>query len=173
LIHNYVLPISDLAKSGDRAVLFYDQLGNGRSTHLRDKPVEFWTIDLFIDELINLTHQLRIHLFDVCGHSWGGILSIEYILRRRPSNVRRFVCSNAPASIPRYTQDIVHLLSKFPKWVQEGWLKKKTDMACFRAASEAFNAIHTINVKPFPQEYIDSQDSIYGPNADDTVVEAM
>jgi pimeloyl-ACP methyl ester carboxylesterase len=174
LIHDYVLPISDLAKSGDRAVIFYDQLGNGRSTHLREKPAEFWTIDLFIDELINLADQLGVSKsYDICGHSWGGILAIEFLIRRQPINVRRFICSNTPAAIPPYMQDISELLSKFPDWVQEGWKMRKTDPARFREASEVFNAVHTINVVPFPKEYVDSQDSIYAPGADDTVVEVM
>jgi pimeloyl-ACP methyl ester carboxylesterase len=174
LIHDYVLPISDLAKSGDRAVLFYDQLGNGRSTHLREKPAEFWTIDLFIDELVNITRQLGIsERIDICGHSWGGILAIEYLIRRQPTNVRRFVCSNTPAAIPPYLKDIGTMLSKFPAWVQEGWKMKKTDPVAFRKASETFHAVHTIRVAPFPKEYVDSQDSILGPNADDTVVETM
>jgi proline-specific peptidase len=174
LIHDYVLPISDLAKAGDRAVIFYDQLGNGRSTHLRDKPAEFWTIELFIDELVNLTTKLGISsCFDLCGHSWGGMLGIEYLIRCQPANLRRFICSNTPASIPGYVQDVGNMLSKFPKWVQECWDKKNTNYECFRAAQDAFDAVHTINVVPFPKEHVDSLDSVYGPNADGTVIETM
>ena len=45
-----VQPLSDLAGMGIPVIL-YDQLGNGRSTHLPDKPTAFWSIELFVDEL--------------------------------------------------------------------------------------------------------------------------
>jgi L-proline amide hydrolase len=101
------------------------------------------------------------------------MLGMEYLIRRQPTNLRRFICSNSPASIPGYMQDLAALLSKFPKWVQECWDKKDTDYECFRAANDAFDAIHTINIVPFPKEHVDSLDSIYGPDADPTVVDTM
>jgi len=55
--HDYVDSIKGLANSG-RAVIHYDQLGSGRSTHLRDKGADFWTPRLFLDELENLTRHL-------------------------------------------------------------------------------------------------------------------
>ena len=41
--HDYVDSFKDLAADG-RAVVHYDQIGNGRSTHLRDKGGDFWTV---------------------------------------------------------------------------------------------------------------------------------
>ena len=40
--HDYLLPLADLARPeyGGRAVVLYDQLGNGRSTHLRERGAE-------------------------------------------------------------------------------------------------------------------------------------
>jgi pimeloyl-ACP methyl ester carboxylesterase len=169
-----MLPVSDLAKSGDRAVIFYDQLGNGRSTHLRDKPKEFWTIDLFVSELLNLVSALGISSrFDLFGHSWGGVLALELLIRRGPSGVRRYVCSSTPASIARFQEQFGRLLSKFPKEVQEGMGMQKTNMKRFREANDAFDAVHTITVVPFPKEHVDSMDSIWGPDADDTVIEKL
>lgn len=54
-------------------VLFYDQIGNGNSSHYRDAPKEFWTPELFMDELDNILQKLGIYEdFDLLGHSWGG-----------------------------------------------------------------------------------------------------
>ena len=68
-----------------RPVVHYDQIGNGRSTHLPDKPAGFWTPGLFLDELANLLDRLGIagdyHLF---GQSWGGMLG-RRARRRRPA----------------------------------------------------------------------------------------
>jgi hypothetical protein len=71
--HDYLLSLSDLA-SGGRAVVFYDQLGNGNSTHLAEAPSEFWTFELFLAELDNLLAHLDIaSRYHLLGQSWGGI----------------------------------------------------------------------------------------------------
>src|SRR4026207_883647 len=71
--HDYVDSFKGLAATG-RAVVHYDQLGNGRSTHLRDKGADFWTPRLFLDELANLTRHLGIEQgYHVFGQSWGGV----------------------------------------------------------------------------------------------------
>jgi pimeloyl-ACP methyl ester carboxylesterase len=48
--HDYTLAMTSLADDG-RAVVHYDQLGCGRSTHLPDADPSFWTVDLFVAEL--------------------------------------------------------------------------------------------------------------------------
>jgi len=54
-------------------IVFYDQLGNGESSHCPGVPKEFWTPELFMDELDNLLQSLGIYDdFDLIGHSWGG-----------------------------------------------------------------------------------------------------
>ncbi len=55
--HDYLESISDIAATG-RAVVFYDQIGNGRSTHLPEAGPDFWTVDLFLEELDNLLDHL-------------------------------------------------------------------------------------------------------------------
>jgi pimeloyl-ACP methyl ester carboxylesterase len=32
-------------------IIHHDQIGNGKSTHLRDKRADFWTVDFFLGEL--------------------------------------------------------------------------------------------------------------------------
>jgi len=54
-------------------VIFYDQLGNGASSHCPGVPKDFWVPKLFMDELDNLVTALGIHEdFDLLGQSWGG-----------------------------------------------------------------------------------------------------
>src|SRR5258708_157674 len=68
----YVGSFEGLAAAG-RAVVHYDQLGNGRSTHLREKGAEFWTPALFLAELDNLLAHLGIAAaYHLLGQSWGG-----------------------------------------------------------------------------------------------------
>jgi L-proline amide hydrolase len=58
--HNYVLGIVNLIASTGRPVIVYDQIGSGQSTHLKDKPSEFWTVDLFKQELKLLLKELKV-----------------------------------------------------------------------------------------------------------------
>ncbi len=54
--HEYLDPLAGLAHDG-RAVVFYDQLGCGDSTHLHDPSL--WTVDLFVEQLDDLRRQAR------------------------------------------------------------------------------------------------------------------
>src|SRR6187200_3329470 len=68
--HDYLLSLTDLARDG-RAVVHYDQLGNGRSTHLPERGADFWTVELFVRELHNLVQTLGIaDRHHVLGQSW-------------------------------------------------------------------------------------------------------
>src|SRR3954469_5015833 len=68
--HDYVEPIADLIAQTGRCVVLYDQVGCGRSQHLPEAPVEFWTPQLFKDELAALTTHLGIvERYHVIGQS--------------------------------------------------------------------------------------------------------
>jgi proline iminopeptidase len=80
---------------------YYDQLGSAYS----DQPEapELWDIPRFVDEV----EQVRVALgldadnFYLLGHSWGGILAMEYALAH-PDNLKGLIISNMMASIPAY-----------------------------------------------------------------------
>ena len=57
--HDYLTPIAELSDTG-RAVVLYDQLGNGNSTHFPERGADFWTVDLFVRELANLIDHLGL-----------------------------------------------------------------------------------------------------------------
>src|SRR5690349_4700152 len=68
--HDYLAPLEPLAK--DRPVLFYDQLGCGKS----DRPTgdQYWTIEHYVKELKQVRAALGIKSCYLYGHSWGSIL---------------------------------------------------------------------------------------------------
>ncbi|XVQ86603.1 alpha/beta fold hydrolase [Microbispora siamensis] len=93
--HDYTLRIARLAEHG-RAVVHYDQIGVGLSTHLPEKGAGFWTVGLFLDELDNLLAHLGIAgRYHVLGQSWGGMLAAEHAVRA-PSGLRGLVIANSP-----------------------------------------------------------------------------
>jgi proline-specific peptidase len=171
LTHDYMLSHADIAKSGVPVVL-YDQLGNGRATHLPDKPTEFWTIDLFIDELLSLLAHLNIEEYSIAGHSWGGMLGAALVLRRHPAGLKHLVLGNSLPSMKLWDEAEGRLMTAFPDWVKEGLGKPQADPA-FRRALDAVHAVHAVRVQPFPPEFVRSIDASYGPTADRTVLEAM
>jgi pimeloyl-ACP methyl ester carboxylesterase len=122
LVHNYLLPLADLAKSSI-PVIFYDQLGNGsahrsrtrmwltrnlrQSSHAANKPAEFWSIDLMIDELVNLLRYFGIEQgFSLFGHSVSSLLAAHY---RTTSSIDLATIFSGAASLQRSLQfDGVH-----------------------------------------------------------------
>src|SRR5262245_31045067 len=94
--HDYCEAIADLSRSG-RGCVLYGQVGCGRSTHPPDAPVEFWTPQLFKDELRELTRHLGVaDRHAVVGQSWGGMLAMEYALDH-PEGLRGIVVADSPA----------------------------------------------------------------------------
>lgn len=81
--------------------IYYDQLGSGNSDHPTDTSL--WTTARFVDEVEQVRKALGLTKADFCilGHSWGGILAIEYALAH-PEAVKCLVISNMMASIPAY-----------------------------------------------------------------------
>ena len=115
--HDYLEPLLALADSGRRVIL-YDQVGNGRSEHLRDAPPEFWTVELFKRELICLLETLGIEdRYLLLGQSWGGMLALEHALERPPGLIG-MVVADSPASMPLWVEEANRLRTALPPEVQ-------------------------------------------------------
>src|SRR5258708_29958379 len=98
--HYCLEPLEALA--GRRQVIFYDQLGCGRSDRPEDPALG--TVDRFVEELAQVRAALgldRLHLF---GSSWGGMLAMQYVLDRRPERASLILCCS-PASMIRRVKD--------------------------------------------------------------------
>jgi proline iminopeptidase len=82
---------------------YYDQLGSGWSDQ-PDEP-ELWEIPRFVDEVEQVRKALGLDRssFVLLGHSWGGILAIEYALAH-PDAPKALVISNMMSSIPAYNE---------------------------------------------------------------------
>jgi L-proline amide hydrolase len=115
--HDYTEPIAELSRFG-RGCVLYDQLGCGQSTHLPEAPADFWTVQLFKDELVDLTRHLGIAgRYVVVGQSWGGMLAMEHALDH-PEGLRAIVVADSPASIPLWVEEANRLRADLPPEVQ-------------------------------------------------------
>jgi proline iminopeptidase len=78
---------------------YYDQLGVGNSD-IPDDPA-LWTLPRYLDEVEEVRRGLGLDQFVLFGHSWGGILAIEYALNYQ-RHLRGLVISNMAAGMQSY-----------------------------------------------------------------------
>jgi L-proline amide hydrolase len=124
--HDYTEPIAELSRFG-RGCVLYDQVGCGKSTHLADAPAEFWSPQLFKDELVELARHLSVaDRYAVVGQSWGGMLAMEHALDH-PGGLRAIVVADSPASMPLWVEEANRLRKDLPPDVQETLTRHETD----------------------------------------------
>jgi len=82
---------------------YYDQLGSAFSDQ-PDEP-DLWEIPRFVEEVEQVRQALGLDRdnFFLLGHSWGGILAIEYALRHQ-QHLKGLVISNMMSSVPAYNE---------------------------------------------------------------------
>jgi proline iminopeptidase len=80
---------------------YYDQLGSAYSDQ-PDEP-ELWETPRFVDEVEQVRRALGLDRenFYLLGHSWGGILAMEYALAHQ-EHLKGLIISNMMASAPAY-----------------------------------------------------------------------
>jgi L-proline amide hydrolase len=173
--HDYLLSLVDLARDG-RAVVFYDQLGNGRSTHLPERMGDgaFWTPALFVRELHNLVKHLGIaSRHHVLGQSWGGFLAQEYALTQ-PPGLRSLVLANTAASFPDFLAEANRLRAELPPDIEATLQRHEedgtTDDPEYMEACTVFYGRHVCRLPEWPPEIVCAFDAI---EADPTVYHTM
>ena len=93
--HDYLEPLERLAT--DRSVIFYDQLGCGKSDQPDDRSL--WQIERFVAEVNTVRQSLGLEQIHLLGQSWGGWLAIEYMLSH-PQGVVSLILASTSASLP-------------------------------------------------------------------------
>lgn len=154
--HDYVDSFKDIAALDGRAVIHYDQLGNGKSTRLPDKGQDFWTVALFLEELDALLAHLGIQdRYAFLGQSWGGMLGAEHAVRQ-PHGLKALVIANSPANMRTWVAEANRLRADLPADVQAVLLRHEaagtlTDPE-YGAASRVFYDRHVCRAVPWPAE---------------------
>lgn len=91
--------------------IYYDQLGTGFSDNPNDTAM--WDLPRYVEEVEQV--RVALHLdkenFYLLGHSWGGILAMQYALKYQ-NNLKGIVVSNMMASCPKYGEYSKVLQSK-------------------------------------------------------------
>lgn len=119
---DYLKPLVGVA--ADRPVIFYDQLGAGRSD--RPSDMALWRVDRFVDELAQVRSDLELDEVHILGHSWGSMLAMEYMLTE-PQGVKSIIFASPALNVKRWTDDAGILLEALPEEMREAITTHETD----------------------------------------------
>jgi L-proline amide hydrolase len=148
--HDYLQPLETMASTGRRVIL-YDQLGNGNSDHPHDPRM--WSVQLFLDEVVEVRRVLGLDRVHLLGSSWGGMLAMEYALTK-PNGLVSLIISDSPASIPQWVAEANRLRAELPLDVQQTLLKHEaagtTDDPAYQEAMMVFYRKHVCRLDPWP-----------------------
>jgi proline iminopeptidase len=101
--HEYLEAFDSFFPRAGIEYYYYDQLGS----YYSDQPSEPELVDLgrFVEEVEQVRRALRLDWenFYLYGHSWGGLLCIEYALKYQ-QQLKGLIISNMMASGPQYNE---------------------------------------------------------------------
>jgi proline-specific peptidase len=149
----YLEPLARLARG--RRVVIYDQLGCGKSDHPDESAL--WRTERFVEELEQLRGWLGLDEFSILGHSWGGMLAIEYSLAH-PGALRALVLVGTPASMPVLTAEMHRLIDLLPPETKEIFAKHGAEgTRLFRKSGQYRGAVREFNRRHYSRVDLDDR----------------
>ena len=116
--HDYFDCFESFLPEAGIEIYYYDQLGCGNSDNPEDTPL--WNLERYLQEVEEVREGLGLTDFVLLGHSWGGMLAIEYALKHQyDGHLKGIVISNMVASIDSY----LACAQKWKKTLPEDLLK--------------------------------------------------
>lgn len=104
--HEYFECFEDFLPPAGVTIHYYDQLGSAYSDQPNDPTL--WTLPRFVEEVEEVRTGLGLEQFVLLGHSWGGMLGIEYALSHQ-RHLRGLVISNMTAGVQAYLKRTAQL----------------------------------------------------------------
>jgi len=154
--HDYLGDLARLSDAG-RPVVFYDQLGCGKSEHPDDPAL--WVMDTFVEELAAVRAALGLDRVHLLGHSWGGWLALEYALSK-PGGLASLVLASTCASLPAFGAQTRRLKESLPGEIQEVLDRHEaagtTDDPEYLAAALGYYTQWVCRLDPFPEHVLHS-----------------
>jgi L-proline amide hydrolase len=156
-----------------RPAITYDQIGCGASTHLADKPKDFWQVSLFVEEFRLLVDHLGISEgFALLGHSWGGLLAAEIAITQ-PQGLKALILSSALADTDMWEVEARRLALEMPAEFSEPLIRNEDagtiETQEYSVAITEFYARHLCRI-PAPPEILTAVEE---SGKDTTVYSAM
>ena len=149
---DYLEPLSALAEG--RSVIFYDQLGCGRSDSPPDESL--YRFPRFVEEVDAVRAALHLDRIILYGHSWGSMLAIEYLLDRGGHGVEKLILGGALASVPQATAGEMRLIGAMPEGtgarLHQLERENRTDSPEYQRLVELFYHLYLCRLEPWPAQ---------------------
>ena len=162
--HDYITDMAALA-SDSRRVIFYDQLGCGRSDQPNDTSL--WTIERSVEEIGIARRALGLEKVHLWGQSFGGLFALEYALSQ-PSGLVSLMLASSTSSIPLWVSEANRLRQALPPEVQATLLRHEQagtlDNPEYIQATNVYYDRHVFRIKPIPphvQRAMDQTGQVY------------
>ncbi len=110
--HEYLEALESFLPQAGMEMYYYDQLGCNNSDQPEDPSL--WTLARYTTEVEEVRRALGLEHFVLYGHSWGGILAIEYALHHQ-QHLRGLVISNMTAGVQAFLKRIGLIKSRLPE----------------------------------------------------------
>jgi proline iminopeptidase len=149
--HDYLESLEALGD--ERPVIFYDQLGCGRS----DRPDDpgLWRMSRFLQELESVRTALGLDRFHLYGHSWGAMLAVDYALTE-PGGLSSLILASPCLNMAKVQADLGCLKEQMPPTILKILVEHEqagtTDSAQYQVAALAFYRRHVCRMSPWPAE---------------------
>jgi proline iminopeptidase len=154
------LPLLQLA-SDEMQVIAYDQLGCGESD--RPTDISLWTLERYVEEVEWVRQRMGLEKPIVLGHSWGGVLAIEYALKY-PNSLKALVLNNTVADIPFHLAEVNRLREALgPEAVKMMYRHEAAgtlDHPEYQAAITLLNYRHGCRMDQWPAPFVRGNEQI-------------
>jgi len=150
--HEYFECMENFLPAEGIEFIYYDQLGCGNSDNPKDTSL--WDLPRFVEEVEQVRSALQLDSsnFYLLGHSWGGILAMQYALKYQ-HHLKGLIISNMMASCPEYGKYAENVLSKQmdPKVLDTiRQIEKKGDFGNPRYMQLLLPNFYTVHLCRFP-----------------------
>ena len=137
-------PLEKLANFGI-PLIFYDQLGCGYSKVPKNHKI-LWNFRIFLDEFENLVRYFNLKKYNVLGHSWGGMLALEYVCNFEHKNLEKLILFSTLPSTKIWNEEHLKILDEFSPEERQSLLDendgKNYDKKIYKIALKKFYRYH-------------------------------
>ena len=126
-------------------LIFYDQLGAGYSRVPKGNE-DLWTFETYLKELENVIRFFGLKKFSILGHSWGGMLALEWVCKYPHEGLEKLILFSTLPSTKIWNDEHLKIIESYPKEQVEAILnekdKKPYDKKLFKQGMKRFYDEH-------------------------------
>ena len=149
-------PLEELAVQGT-PLIFYDQLGCGYSKVPKGNA-HLWNFELYLDELENVIKYFKLTKFHILGHSWGGMLALEWVTTRKTEGLEKLILFSTLPSTKIWNDEHFKMVESYPEEERQALIDdyngKEVDKKYLRAGIRRFVRDHVAKKKDKKYKFV-------------------